>query len=90
MRDQICYLEEKHNRDESTCKGPETGVWDIPSLIRIVRRPVGDIKGRGKVTRGSVGLREDHVSDPPEGYKQRSSLICPSRAARLEGGRESR
>lgn len=46
MRDQICYLEEKHNRDESTCKGPETGVWDIPSLIRIVRRPVGDIKGR--------------------------------------------
>lgn len=55
-RDQTCYLEEKHNRDESTCNGPETGVQCIPSLIRMARRPVDDIRGAGRVTGGSVGL----------------------------------
>ena len=90
MRDQICYLEEKHNRDESSCKGPETGAQYIPSLIRIARRPVGDVRGVGEGHRGFCGPLRGPCIYPSEGYKQRSSLICPPRAARLEGGRESR
>ena len=90
MRDQICYLEEKHNRDKRSCKGPETGAQYIPSLIRIARRPAGDVRGAGEGHRGFCGPLRGPCLYPSEDCKQKSSLICLPRAARLEGGRESR